>query len=112
MQTSITKLEQTADQLHLTLNSTTNSSSFSELKREIQVIKGLCLSRSQFPSAPPRPPSIPAWQLQSAEKLKSRPPLTTENNSANLMIVTDDAKKTDEDNQSSISPASDSSNDS
>lgn len=110
MQTSIAKLEQTADQLHLTLNSTTtNPSSIEELKREIQMIKGLCLSRSQFPS---RPPSIPAWQLQTAERLKNRPPTTTESTSDNLVVATEIVKKTDEDNHSSISPASDSSNDS
>lgn len=102
MQTSIAKLEQTADQLHLTRNST----SIDELKREIQVIKGLCLGRSQFPA---RPPSIPAWQLQSAEKLKST---TIDSNADNLVIVTENTKTTDEDNHSSISPASDSSNDS
>jgi hypothetical protein len=68
MQTSITKLEQAADQLHLTLHSTaTNGSSFDEIKREIQTLKGLFLGRSQFPSLPQMPPKIPSWQLESAE---------------------------------------------
>jgi hypothetical protein len=65
MQTSITKLEQAADQLHLTLHSTTtNGSSFDAIKREIQTLKELFLGRSQFPSIPPK---IPSWQLEAAE---------------------------------------------
>jgi hypothetical protein len=68
MQTSISKLEQAADQLHLTMHSTTNNtSSFEEIKREIQVLKGLFLGRSQFPSIPQTPPKIPSWQLEKAE---------------------------------------------
>lgn len=72
MQTSITKLEQTADQLHLTLNSTTtNRTSLDDIKREIQVLKELSLGRSQFPSIPQIPPRIPSWQLEIAEVLSS-----------------------------------------
>jgi hypothetical protein len=68
MQTSVTKLEQAADQLHLTMHSTTaNGSSLEEIKREIQLLKGLFLSRSQFPSIPQVPPRIPSWQLETAE---------------------------------------------
>jgi hypothetical protein len=68
MQTSINKLEQAADQLHLTMHSTTtNGSSFEDIKREIQVLKGLFLGRSQFPSIPQISPTIPSWQLEKAE---------------------------------------------
>jgi hypothetical protein len=68
MQTSVSKLEQAADQLHLTMHSiTTNGSSLEEIKREIQVLKGLFLSRSQFPPIPQIPPKIPSWQLETAE---------------------------------------------
>jgi hypothetical protein len=58
MQTSIIKLEQTADQLNLTMQTTSNpnrSSSIEEIKREIQELKGLFLSRRQFPK-------VPSWQ--------------------------------------------------
>lgn len=72
MQTSITKLEQTADQLHLTLNSTTTSrTALDEIKREIQVLKELSLGRSQFPSIPQFPPRIPLWQSELAEVFPS-----------------------------------------
>lgn len=68
MQTSVTKLEQAADQLHLTTHSTTTTgSAFEEIKREIQQLKGLFLNRSQFPSIPQIPPKIPSWQLETAE---------------------------------------------
>lgn len=70
MQTSITKLEQAADQLHLTTHSTATNGSLEEIKREIQTLKGLFLGRSQFPSIPqipPLPPKIPSWQLEAAE---------------------------------------------
>lgn len=67
MQTSVTKLEQAADQLHLTMHSTTTNGSLEEIKREVQVLKGLFLSRSQFPSIPQIPPKIPSWQLETAE---------------------------------------------
>jgi len=68
MQTSIGKLEQAADQLHLSMHSTTtDGSSLDEIKREIQTLKALLLGRSQFPSVPYSPPRIPSWQLDSAE---------------------------------------------
>jgi hypothetical protein len=68
MQTSVVKLEQAADQLHLTVHSsTTSGSSLEEVKREIQVLKGLFLSRSQFPSTPQLLPKVPSWQLEAAE---------------------------------------------
>jgi hypothetical protein len=68
MQTTIDKLQQTADQLHLSMHSiTTNGSSVDEIKREIQTLKGLLLSRSQFPSVPYSSPRIPSWQIESAE---------------------------------------------
>ncbi len=72
MQTSIGKLEQAADQLHLSMHSTTtNGSPFDEIKREIQTLKGLLLGRSQFPSVPLPSPRIPSWQLESAEVFQS-----------------------------------------
>jgi hypothetical protein len=46
MQTSIVKLEQTADQLNLT----NQSSSIEQIKQEIQILKGLFLGRSQIPT--------------------------------------------------------------
>ena len=68
MQTSVNKLEQAADQLHLSMHSkTTGVSTLEEIKREIQSLKGLSLGRSQFPAIPQIPPKIPAWQLESAE---------------------------------------------
>ena len=68
MQTSITKLEQAADQLHLSsLNRSSSVSAIEEIKSEIQSLKGLFLSRSQFPSIPQITPRIPQWQLEAAE---------------------------------------------
>jgi hypothetical protein len=67
MQTSVTKLEQAADQLHLSMHSTTTNGALEEVKREIQLLKGLFLGRSQFPSIPQIPPKIPSWQLETAE---------------------------------------------
>ncbi len=73
MQTSVNKLEQAADQLHLTMHSTTTTNaSFEEIKREIQVLKGLFLGRSQFPSIPQVPPKIPSWQLEAAEVQRNK----------------------------------------
>lgn len=40
----------------------------SDLKSEMQSIKGLLLSRKQFPSTPKVTPIIPTWQLEEAEK--------------------------------------------
>lgn len=68
MQASITKLEQTSDQLHLSAySSTTNKTALEEIKREVESLKGLYLSRSQFPSIPQVTPKIPLWQLEAAE---------------------------------------------
>lgn len=68
MQTSIGKLEQTADQLHLTMtSSTTNRTALDEIKRDIQVLKELSLGRTQFPSIPQIAPRIPSWQLEIAQ---------------------------------------------
>lgn len=51
------------------LNSAT-SKQIQELKAEIATVKGLLLSRHQFPAATPGsplvPPSIPAWQMSSS----------------------------------------------
>jgi hypothetical protein len=63
MQASIKKLEHTADRLHL--SSMNSSSSFDEIKREIQIMKGLSLSRSQFPSIPQATPRLPSWQTEA-----------------------------------------------
>lgn len=72
MQASITKLEQTADQLHLTMTTTTtNRTALDEIKRDIQVLKELSLGRTQFPSIPQVPPRIPSWQLEIAQVLHS-----------------------------------------
>ena len=68
MQTSIAKLEQTADQLHLTMTATTtNRTALDEIKRDIQVLKELSLGRTQFPSIPQVAPRIPSWQLEIAQ---------------------------------------------
>jgi hypothetical protein len=51
MQTSISKLEQTADQLNTTIQTPNpNRSLFEELKQEIQGLKELFSGRSQVPS--------------------------------------------------------------
>jgi len=64
MQTSIVKLEQTADQLNLTMKTSNSnqlsSSSIEEIKREIQGLKELSLNRSQFPR-------ISTWQSKTSE---------------------------------------------
>ncbi|CAF2399330.1 unnamed protein product [Rotaria sp. Silwood2] len=128
MQTSINKLEQAADQINSASNSsTTNGSSSSspleEIKREIQTLKGLYLSRSQFPSIPQVPPKIPSWQLDAAEKLKARTsPITEETNTNktnddnkedgdSIILVSENEKKSDDENPLSLSPSSESSND-
>lgn len=43
-------------------NSDATSTAVSELKSEISSIKGLLLSRRQFPATPNNPPVIPSWQ--------------------------------------------------
>ncbi|CAF0959512.1 unnamed protein product [Adineta steineri] len=126
MQTSVKRLEQTTEQLHLTLHSSpTNgsSSSLEEIKREIQQLKNLSLSRSQFPSIPKIPPTIPAWQLEEAEKRKARAsPIVVETNNKttqddnkddvdSIVVVSENDKRSDEENQLSMSPSSASSND-
>jgi hypothetical protein len=64
MQTSIVKLEQTADQLNLIMKKSNSnqlsSSSIEEIKREIQGLKELSLNRSQFSR-------IPTWQSKTSE---------------------------------------------
>lgn len=68
IQSSVRKLEQAADQLHLaSLNRSSSASMLEEIKGEIQSLKGLCLNRSQFPSIPSIPARIPSWQLEAAE---------------------------------------------
>ena len=53
-------------------SSTHQSSLLEEIKQEIQILKGLNLGRSQFPSIPTGSPKIPAWQLNAAKvQLKS-----------------------------------------
>jgi hypothetical protein len=56
MQTSIVKLDQTADLLNLnmqTLNTNRSSSlSIEQIKQELQGLKGLFLGRIQFPQVP------------------------------------------------------------
>ncbi|CAF4581095.1 unnamed protein product [Rotaria sp. Silwood1] len=128
MQASVIKLEQAANEFHSATNlSTSNGLPFSspleEIKREIQTLKGLYLSRSQFPSIPQVTPKIPSWQLDTAEKLKARTsPVTDETNSKrtnddnkedgdSIILVSENEKKSDDEHRLSLSPSSESSND-
>ncbi len=65
MQTSIVKLDQTADLLNLnmqTLNINRSSSlSIEQIKQELQGLKGLFSSRIQVPS------KIPSWQSNMSD---------------------------------------------
>ncbi|CAF2130372.1 unnamed protein product [Rotaria magnacalcarata] len=121
MQTSITNLEQVVNQS----NSATNrAASFDEIKREIQTLKALCLGRSQFPPIPQiTTPSIPSWQLEAAQKAKARispvsdvtiPKKANDDNKEDgdsIIVVSENEKKSDDENHFSLSPSSESSND-
>ncbi|CAF0777230.1 unnamed protein product [Rotaria sordida] len=125
MQTSINKLEQTADQFYSATNSSTiyGLSPLEEIKREIQTLKSLYLSRSQFPPIPQVPPKIPSWQLDAAEKLKARasPVIDetttkktnddTKEDGDSIVLVSENDKKSDDGSRLSLSPSSESSND-
>ncbi|CAF0941156.1 unnamed protein product [Adineta ricciae] len=120
MHASIKKLEQATDQLHLTIHTSSmngsSSSSLEEIKREIQSLKGLSLGRSQFPAIPQLPPTLPSWQLE-ARKNRTVPigvetnPKTTNDDGDSIIVVSDNGKRSDEENQLSISPSSESSSD-
>ncbi|KAL6483012.1 hypothetical protein MHYP_G00078840 [Metynnis hypsauchen] len=66
-------------------SSTTNrmleSQSISELKAEIASLKGLLLSRRQFPASPSLP-KIPAWQIPLKPGTLSNPPSVNHTNSS------------------------------
>ncbi|UJR36524.1 hypothetical protein I4U23_029245 [Adineta vaga] len=118
--TSVKKLEQATDQLHLTIHTTSmnrsSSGSLDEIKREIQSLKGLHLSRSQFPTIPKVPPTLPSWQLEKRKDRSSPIPAETNSKANNedgdsIVVVSDNGKRSDEENQLSISPSSESSND-
>ncbi|XP_064461308.1 uncharacterized sugar kinase YegV-like isoform X2 [Ornithodoros turicata] len=47
-----------------------HDAALSDLKSEVQSIKGLLLSRKQFPDTPKAFPSIPTWQLKTEEASK------------------------------------------
>ncbi|XP_030835022.1 peroxisomal membrane protein PEX14 [Strongylocentrotus purpuratus] len=62
------------------------STDTTEIKSEIMSLKGLLLSRHQFPSTPQRT-TIPSWQRssdQSSTKSNSPPPLSTEATNGNI----------------------------
>ncbi|KAK0076166.1 hypothetical protein PV326_011018 [Microctonus aethiopoides] len=74
MKDSIIKIEANVNKLmHTNLPDPSISHLVQELKQDLTSLKGLLLSRKQFPSAPP---SIPPWQLetpsQSREKATDR----------------------------------------
>jgi DNA anti-recombination protein RmuC len=58
MQTTVAKLDQTVDQLNSSMQTAatnrSSTSSIEEIKREVQLLKGLYLGRSQFPQVPSR----------------------------------------------------------
>jgi len=67
-------LERIGDQLRQQPEQNNSASKhIQELKSEISTVKGLLLSRHQFPAASPSnpvvPPSIPAWQLSSSPQV-------------------------------------------
>ncbi|CAF0777499.1 unnamed protein product [Didymodactylos carnosus] len=78
MCSSIAKLEQSVNQLTKSVNeikekntdASSCSVSINEMKQEIQTLKGLLLSRQQFPSPPQIQARIPSWQLET-DKSKS-----------------------------------------
>ncbi|XP_071944423.1 peroxisomal membrane protein PEX14-like [Antedon mediterranea] len=100
MKVSLNKQDQKLDQLTLdvarnkTMETTVKSIDIGDIKSELVSLKGLVLSRNQFPRTP-KPSPIPAWQMASS-KPNGDTTSTTETPPANHVEQSVDSEQTSE----------------